>query len=287
MMQLGFLINSAVKTCSIFLLFPLLLSLVHLRASLDYKSSVIVSITTYPRRSYFFFLTLISILTQRQMPSHVDIWLSEDNFGNTGFFCRSLSMFPKNLVRVHFVKGDVRSYKKLNYQISRIDNFRASNIKHVVTADDDIIYPFYWLSGLVGSAKKNPNCTICYRMHDILFDENGTFSKYAVFLNNNSSFDKPTLYAIPTGNSGILYPIEYLAVINIENNRYLDYAPNADDIYYRFSLIAEGIACKRVLKNNVHFPSNLLNYTSGLSEENVGANMNDFAISQCSKLLEK
>jgi hypothetical protein len=98
----------------------------------------------------------------------------------------------------------------------------------LVTADDDVIYPRYWLDLLVQKHRRLPDEIHCYRARRVLLDVNG-LRPYADWPLCNSS-DASHLNFV-TGVSGALYPIAFLDALRGFGNAFVDKCPRADDVW--------------------------------------------------------
>ena len=110
--------------------------------------------------------------------------------------------------------------------------------KLVVTADDDTIYPRYWLSTLV-EAYDTYGCVIAYRGPRIK-PQGGKLPPYRSWLHNPLE-ENPSTLILPTGKDGILYDTAFfpINVLNIEDAMRI--APTADDLWFRWHLSLNGI----------------------------------------------
>lgn len=110
---------------------------------------VIVSLTSYPKRINTVWIAIESIIRQTIRPDKIILWLAEEQFPN-----RKL---PVNLVEQQKRGLSIRwcdnlmSHKKYFYVCQE---FPEANI---ITADDDMIYPPFFVSRLLDMHAKYPN----------------------------------------------------------------------------------------------------------------------------------
>ncbi|WP_336533516.1 hypothetical protein [Bacteroides acidifaciens] len=116
---------------------------------------VIVSITSFPARIGKVWMTIESILCQTHKPEAIILWLSKEQFPN------ELNGLPKRLVEqqergvtIRFVAGDIRSYKKFYYAFLEYKN------KFIMTLDDDLLIPSYFLNNIYEYGLQYPNNVI-------------------------------------------------------------------------------------------------------------------------------
>ena len=77
----------------------------------------------------------------------------------------------------------------------------------LITYDDDIIYPSDSIEQLMKYHKKYPECVICNRGFEILFDKNGNVideKKWKII--TNEGINKPSIKIMPSTGGGCLYP---------------------------------------------------------------------------------
>ncbi|HHH3491464.1 TPA: hypothetical protein ACPZBY_000124, partial [Proteus mirabilis] len=235
--------------------------------SITKKYPIIVTLTTYPKRINTVFLTIESILSQTISPEKIILWLYKKD---KPLIPNSLKRLQKRGLEIHFCDEDLRSYKKLSYTN---DFFNTHNI---VTADDDILYPKFWLEELYNESLKYPNIVICHRGHDISVSNN-KIDSYSTFMKNNTYSTIPSSLLIPTGCSGILYPVGSLSIDASYkySDIFMQLAPDADDFWYKFVCLKNGFLAKRVHPENKHFPPIISSLKDGLFHKNVRNNQND------------
>ncbi|WP_322529659.1 hypothetical protein [Vibrio fluvialis] len=234
---------------------------------------VVVSLTTYSARIGTVYLTIESILAQKESPQRIVLWLSsEENI----VIPSSLKRLQRRGLEIKFVKGNLRSYKKLSHAGDLFSNTL------LVSADDDIIYPSHWLGSLYREHLKFPKSVICFRGHEISVKD-GKVQPYSSFMSRSDYPKTPSKHLIPTGCSGVLYPIGSLTIE--ASDRYADdfmsIAPDADDFWYKCVTLKNGYNAKRVLAANVHFPPILISLGEGLFHKNVRNNENDSKLAKC------
>ena len=62
-----------------------------------------------------------------------------------------------------------------------------NNTKSIITVDDDVYYPSWWLKIMVDSALSNPNTVMAYRGHYIV-NKNNRILTYMDWLNKSDKF---------------------------------------------------------------------------------------------------
>lgn len=242
-------------------------NLLHKKKQLDPDSNLIVSLTTFPPRINHVILTLKSILNQSVKPARIMLYLSEEQF-----VYNSLPKSLKNLqeygVTIEFVKGDIKSYKKLLYAKSQFPN------QSIITADDDVCYPVNWLENMLNTSLKHPNDIIFYRGH-IIFDNYGHILTYKKMLKNDTTGLRTSADFMPTGVCGILYPPNSMHKDWSNLDLISRLAPSADDIWFKAMTLLMGKKCTRVYNHNVLFPPVLGSQKFALKKINVDSEENN------------
>ncbi|PSW11198.1 hypothetical protein C9J01_17230 [Photobacterium rosenbergii] len=243
---------------------------------LSSDSKIIVSLTTYSKRVDLIHLTLKSILLQTSPPKKIYLWLSKVNFPNEEL-PESLQKLVKLGVTIKFVEEDIRSYKKIIYTY---EEEQQNEDLFIVTADDDIYYPKYWLKHIEDKIKLNSDYIYCYRAQSISFKTENQVDDYSKWILYNCS--TPSYSILPTGVSGICYPMKSLK--GVCDLTFLEICPTADDIWLRFITLKNEYKSKLVCGKSLHFtpvikPFNMPD--KGLEKENVFMNANTKAFNNC------
>lgn len=116
---------------------------------------IVVSLTSFPARIGNVWMTIESLLCQSHKPKSIILWLSRDQFPN------ELSDLPVRLVKqqerglvIRFVDGDIRSFKKFYYAFQEFKN------SLVMTLDDDLLLPSYFMKSIYDCKLRHPESTI-------------------------------------------------------------------------------------------------------------------------------
>ncbi|MDK9356975.1 hypothetical protein [Lelliottia wanjuensis] len=232
------------------------------------NKNFIISMTTFGWRYNFVFLTIESILSQDTKPSNIYLWVYKDDkpsFVAKWFLTRQLN---RGLV-IKYVDRDVRSYKKLSYVLSDTD----CNFKYVVTADDDVFYPKKWLRSFV----ENPNVSshiLCNRGRVITFKQSSEAPVIYKEWPLASTSDNLNNCILPTGVSGISYPLAALDARISDFDAIENLCPYADDIWYKLLTTANGYNSLIIDDKVIHFTPVITSLTKGLEKLNVNGDLN-------------
>jgi len=152
--------------------------------------------------------------------------------------------YPEKL-SIHYV-DNTGPYRKIipalkNLYTESLEEFSNSLI---VTADDDSIYPPYWLAKLYEFYKMH-NCITGFRGRSMVFKKT-QLQPYQTWSKNISV--QKSILNLPTGKDGVLYSPLHLHpdVLNLENA--IKYAPKADDLWLKVHSLLNNV--KNIIIND-------------------------------------
>jgi len=215
--------------------------------SINQRNDVVVSLTTYGRRLSAVHLTVRSLLRQSVRPSTIYLWLYQGDIPAEGVPSELKKLERKGL-RIRVIDENLRSYKKIVHTFELVESM---GWRFVVTADDDVYYPRFWLESLLVNAASDPNSVWCYRGHVVEFMDNGELTPYR----NWTIADRQGVSGnnlLPVGVSGICYPIESLKGVN-DRESFLSLAPTADDLWLKCVTTLNGYSARLVTDQSIHF----------------------------------
>lgn len=238
------------------------------RASITGSGECVVSLTTYSTRTRYVFLTIESIARGTLKPGRVILWIDDRSI---------LESLPSTLTRLQQRGLEIRQtqnygpHKKYYPYVCSEDKFSVP----LVTADDDIIYPPFWLEGLLSSYRQYPDNVSCYRAHSISISAAG-IAPYRQW--TPCSDTTPRYGNFSTGASGALYPPGMLRALKLQGTAFLESAPRADDVWLHASALRNGFKTRQVRPSAIEFP--VIPGTQGLalSRQNVALDGNDTQI---------
>lgn len=230
---------------------------------------VIASLTTYGRRIDDVHLVIESIGRQSQQANRIILWLDEEEF--------SLANLP-SVLKMQMARGlevrfceNLRSYKKLVPTVQTFPN------DHVITFDDDILYPIDTIEKLMQAHQKNPRAIIGHRAHQILISEQGDILPYLSWKLSLKTEQKGHGVFITTG-AGTLFPAGILPEMALDKSLFNTLCPRADDIWFKVIALKHNIDCI-VLGNDIDYEKRFLfiphSQFEGLSIGNVHSQEND------------
>ena len=225
----------------------------------------VVSLTTHGPRTQNVYLTLESIARGTQKPSRLILWLD-----NPAIF----KALPKTLTRLIARGLEVRlcenfgPHTKYFPYVEMSADFSAP----LVTADDDILYPAYWLDTLHRAHLQQPQYIHCFRARTITF-QGDTLAPYKKWLLTQT--DTPSLAHIATGVSGTLYPPAFLSILKQAGRGFIDITLKNDDLWLHMNAVKHGVLTHQLFAKSRHFEVTPSSQKYGLLHQNFEQNLND------------
>lgn len=238
---------------------------------------LIISLTSYPKRFPKLHLVLYSLLTQTMKPNKVILVLSEKEIENEKDITSRILFLKRFGLEIKFIKDNYRSYNKL---IPTLKDFPEDNI---ITIDDDIIYPEWFLEKMYLEHKEHPKDIICYRAH-LIKKYNNKLRPYSEWMDYDLKKYYQGMNLFPTGVGGILYPPGSLNKEVFNSKTFLEICSLADDVWFKSMSLLNKTNCRRVFKNkNPHFANLRATQETSLYKENVWLGKNDEQIKKVFK----
>lgn len=246
--------------------------------SLKRADDLVVSVTSYPERIGILEKVIDSILKQTVLPGKILIYLSKDEFSNTEDIPSALSSIlakRKNLIRLCWVKGNLKSHKKYFYAMKEYRDCA------VLTIDDDQIYPSNMIEILYSSYKKFPGYIHCNRANLMTFRNDGTLRCYSRWLfAYKHLLETPSMQLLPTGVGGVLYPPGSIPPAAFDSEAIKQCCIQQDDLWLKFWSVVNGV--KVVVPEGYVFPREIPDsQKTALWKSNIGSG-NDLS---CKKIL--
>jgi hypothetical protein len=201
---------------------------------------VVLSLTTKPGREKDVLLTLESLLNQWLKPEKIVLWLSMEEFDPNNL-PTSFHQLQKRGIEIHFIKYNVKSYNKL------LPALKAFPDHIIITADDDILYPDWWVQKMYAKWQENPAVITAYRCFTI--DEDIASRNWKL-----AQSDAPSRLNFPTGVSGILYFPGCFSGDVTRKDLFQELCPTEDDLWFRIQSFRKGVPVRQVFDFSLHFP---------------------------------
>jgi hypothetical protein len=225
----------------------------------------VVSMTTFSDRTKTVHLAIESIARGRKRPSKMVLWLDDKHVFN--HLPATLERLKARGLTIRLSK-DYGPHKKYYPYVESQGTFDLP----LVTADDDVLYPRFWLAGLLNSYREVPDVIHCYRAHVI--EMNGSeLAKYVDWKMCTTS--KAGFRHIATGVSGILYPPSFLYILKNAGTAFETCCPKADDLWLHVHALRAGFKVRQVYGSDRLFPFIPGTQETALHLENVTSDGND------------
>lgn len=232
------------------------------------SEQIIISLTSYPPRFKNIGLCLKSLLLQSVKPDRIIVYFGSDTTESD--ITEEMRDFEQYGIEYRIDKEkNLKSHKKYYYALQEFSD------AVVVTADDDLIYPKYWLEKMLDVHEKYPNDVCAWRVHKMEFDSNGMLKPYADWRWQYRKSSVPRSDLVATGGAGAVYPPNSLLLDSFSVDLINKLCPNADDLWLR---CMELLNNKKVVwvKNKQVMPYEIPDEQSiGLNVANVGGGEND------------
>ena len=229
------------------------------------EKNLIISLTSFPARIDYVYLTIESLLRQTVLPEKVLLWLSKEQFPSVDSLPERLLCLQNNIFEIRFVDGDLRSHKKYYYTFLEFSNSK------VILADDDIIYSDRMAEELLNEFQEFPNSVICRYALDIKYLEDGNLAPYKTWGRFFSKTSGKNVF-FGTGGGTLLIPSQLYKDV-IEKELFLSKTPIADDIWMNAQARIAGLDI-RLITTDLYFPTNIP-HNQDLHSQNVGEDQND------------
>ncbi len=199
-----------------------------------------ISLTTYGERIHNVHLVIESLMNQTFLADRIILWLSKDEFDAENI----PEMLKKQQEYGLIVKfcDDLKSYKKL---VPALNDYPSDLI---ITADDDILYPINHVERLYRAYLQEPNIIHCHRAHLMRFDKVDRLLPYQKW-DYETEYSLPSLKIFPTTGSGALYFPGCFSSDVTDQALFMTLCPSADDIWFKFMSLKEGVLCKTLMPN--------------------------------------
>ncbi|TVO31470.1 hypothetical protein [Vibrio algivorus] len=214
-------------------------SALHSKESLidESNADLVISLTTYNKRINDVYLVIESLGRQTVKAGNIVLWLCEKEFNQASLPILIKNQMSRGLT-VHFCE-DLKSYKKL------IPSLKEYYDRNIITVDDDVIYPWYFVEYFQKDSLLHKDTVLCYRAHQMLKNKKGDLSSYKSWNHKVSCCD--ARYDIfPTGVGGVYYPAGIFDKTCIDYALASQLAPYGDDIWFKTMTLINGKKSKLV-----------------------------------------
>ncbi len=233
------------------------------------REDVIVSLTSFPARIGYVYMTVESLLRQTSLPGKIILWLSKDQFSSEETVPERLRQLENEVFRIRYVDGDIKSHKKYYY------TFKEFPEKTVITVDDDIIYPPKLVEQLLVTSDMFPGCVVANIARKLSYTnkELDSYAKWPQSIPNNTENN------VQIGAGGVLYPPNslYEDCLKLELSQTLSLY--VDDLWLNTMARLKGTSVVKTSNNRAFLPIVIMNDQT-LNSVNNGQKRNDKQLNQ-------
>lgn len=233
------------------------------------SANAVVSMTTHGARISDVYLTIEAIARGSIRPKSMTLWLDDQS---------AFDSLPDSLKRLQKRGLEVALSRNYGPHTKYFPALLADKAQGslLVTADDDIMYPRYWLKGLVQAARRKNSGVTCYRAHRLHLNEAGGVAPYSTWKECWSP--GASFLNFPTGVSGAAYSAVFMEFVKKRGLAFLESCPRNDDLWLHKLAVENGFEIAQVLRIPLEFPVLPGSQDSGLFHENVAGGSNDVQI---------
>ena len=204
------------------------------------ETPLVVSVTTMASRIDTVHLTLYSLMSQSRTPDKVFLWLKPD-----------VRRVPDALTPLRDKGLEIKTTEDIGSYAKLVPALRQCPESVIVTADDDVIYPYTWLERLERAYIAAPSHIHCHISRRIELKSADEFRAYAdwpmINFNPDSTDDSQTgLHLLPIGYGGVAYPPGALHEDATDATLFRKLCPHADDIWFKAMSLRNGTVVHQV-----------------------------------------
>ena len=221
----------------------------------------VVSMTTYGARSQQAYQAIESIARGDVRPSRFILWVDDEAL------FKDLPATIRRLVRRGLEVKLCANYGPHTKYFPYIES-ESVFARPLATADDDILYPRYWLMKLTEANREYPENVNCFWAHIMETDGTG-IGRYVNYVACSSTF--PSFRNIALGVMGVIYPPQLLMALKRAGTAFQACCPMADDLWLHVQAIRAGFKVRQIFPKLPYFSFQGVpgSQQSALSYENV------------------
>jgi len=228
----------------------------------------VVSLTTHGDRVRGVYLVIESIGRGQTLPSRITLWVDD---------ATSFASLPLELRRLQSRGLEVklcRNYGPHTKYYPYLESLQEIK-EPLVTADDDVLYPRYWLKKLAEAFQQFPDVVNCHRAHRIVLSGGG-INRYQRWQAVDST--KACFCHVATGVGGVIYPVQLQREIKREAAAFVNCCPKADDIWLHVVALRAGFRVRQINKKGSRHLYIPRTQSGGLLQRNLVRGENDLQI---------
>jgi hypothetical protein len=209
------------------------------RSAITHPGGPVVSLTSHGSRVKRAHLAIESIGRGKMLPSRIILWIEDESLIDN--LPAGLRRLQKRGLEVLLCK-DYGPHKKYYPYLQSLAVVETP----LVTADDDLLYPSYWLKRLVEAYRQYPGVVNCYRARVIVLNQEG-LAKYQSWKLSRSTM--PSYHNFAGSGAGSIYPIPLQNALKNGSAGFMNCCPRADDIWIHAQALRAGYKVRQIHKN--------------------------------------
>ena len=231
----------------------------------DHRGRAVVSMTSTGKRISLCHISLASIARGRARPSRLILWLDDS---------AALANLPRGLRRLQRRGLEINSSSNFGPHTKYfpyVMSWTGEGLD-LVTADDDVIYPRWWLEQMLKARATDAHSVLAYRARRMRLSETG-FVAYADWQMSSSA--SPSMLNFATGHSGVMYPASMQLELRSRGSAFTEVCPRADDVWLNYVAFKSGHGVALVLSESRQFWTVSATQRDALKHSNVEGLAND------------
>jgi hypothetical protein len=237
------------------------------RATVLGDADAVVCLTSYGQRLKQAHLAIESVGRGQVRPRRLILWLDDAVDAHT--LPRALRRLELRGLEIRGSHGNFGPHTKYFPYVSGISKPQLP----LVTCDDDILYPKWWLRTLLEDYRSQQlPAVVAFRAHRIGLD-GSALKPYGQW--QPVQTDLPSHRNFVTGVSGAVYPPAMQRSLAALGDAFLQRCPRADDVWLNVIALRLGVKVKQVSARSLHFPLVHRSQQQALQQHNVQAGGND------------
>jgi hypothetical protein len=235
------------------------------RSSVTGDVPVAVSLTTHGMRVARVHRTIEAIGRGRVKPRRLILWLGLAQKGRP--LPRSIRRLQRRGLEVCYAE-DVGPHTKYFPYVCSEPQHRLA----MVTADDDMWYPAFWLERLWQAHSADPAHVHCYRARRVMVGATALEPYIGwPFVDH----DRLEATVFPTGVGGVIYPPALLDCLRRQGPAFKPCCPKADDLWLHVVALRHGFTARQLAAEAMEFELMPSTQSIGLQKQNVWMSHND------------
>jgi len=208
---------------------------------------VVVSLTSHPPRLSTVFLAVESLLNQSFKPDRIVLWLSNAEVAD-GDIPNELRRQQQRGLEIRMVDENLSCYKKLIHALEEFPDC------HIITADDDFMFPRHWLRDLYRAHRRHPHAIAAHRGYWCSRRAARELRPYNLWPPADNA-TAPAHDIFPTCGAGAWFaPGVFGADAQVIDRAFMRLAPGADDVWYKAHALLADAPAVMARARSVTFP---------------------------------